>query len=72
MSLMEKDRCSKCIQRAASIERVEMWKQEGARGIVSDPTPEAECKQHEGYGVVPAAVRYVCFKFTPTLQPLRV
>lgn len=59
----KEDLCSRCIHRAASIERMDMWKLEGARGIVSDPAPKAECKQHKGYGVHPEGQRLICGDF---------
>jgi hypothetical protein len=44
--------CETCRHRAESMERVQGWLSRGAeaRGLPCDPTPRAECKDHEGYG----------------------
>lgn len=48
--MSEKGICDSCKHRADSIENVKKWRERGGEGMVCDPAPKVECKDHEGYG----------------------
>jgi hypothetical protein len=41
--------CETCQHRFDSIARVVKWRERGSVGMVCDPAPRAECKDHDGY-----------------------
>lgn len=43
--------CETCRHRADSIRRVQEWRDRGGKGMVADPAPKIECKDHAGYGL---------------------
>jgi hypothetical protein len=46
----KKGLCETCRHRDESIECVRKWRERGGKGIVCDPAPRVQCKDHEGYG----------------------
>jgi hypothetical protein len=66
--------CGKCFFRADSKRRVTEFVrlklergQDATKGLLCDPQPKHECKQHEGYGVDPAETRIECRDFSATV-----
>lgn len=55
--------CEGCKHRAESIDRVKKWQERGSHGMVCDPAPKVECKDHDGYGR--EGSRTYCDDFTP-------
>ena len=48
--------CFNCVHRRDSITMVAKHIARGNRGIVLDPAPRHECKEHEGYGRAPKSL----------------
>ena len=56
------DLCFSCVHRRDSMAQVDKHRARGGRGMVLDPAPRRECKEHAGYGRAPKSLK-TCIDF---------